>query len=51
MRWDQPDIMTLLAQGSPEEVGPGTSFQTDQRGLQVGRVRQQLLLRELLLHQ
>ncbi len=43
--------MTLQSQGTPKEVSPGAGFQADQRSLQVGRVRQQLLLRELLLHQ
>ena len=41
----------LLAQRSAKKVSPCACLQTDQRSLKVGRVRQQLLLRELLLHQ
>ena len=49
--WDQPNIVPLLTQSTAEEVSSGAGFQPDQRGLQVGRVGQQLLLRELLIHQ
>ena len=49
--WDQLHIVALLAQSSTEKVGSGASFEPNQRSLQVSRVRQQLLLRELPLHQ
>lgn len=51
LRRNQPHIVPLLLQDSPEEVCTGTGFETDQRGLHVRRERQQLLLCELLLHQ
>jgi hypothetical protein len=43
--------VTLLPQGSAKEMRSGTGFKADQRGLQVRRERQQLLLCELPLHQ
>lgn len=49
--WNPAHIVALLAQSPAQQVSAGAGLEPNQRRLQVSRVRQQLLLRELPLHQ
>jgi hypothetical protein len=51
LRCDLRDIVALLLQRSRKEMRSRACFETDQRGLHVRSERQQLLLRELFLHE